>query len=59
MSRWTIFSLDSSWRKAKPRAIPIHMLNLISFIGCSSWPALGVGGEDHRPGPDILKGTFF
>ncbi|MFS7930539.1 hypothetical protein Hanom_Chr04g00345511 [Helianthus anomalus] len=20
---------------------------------------LGVGGEDHRPGPDILRGTFF
>ncbi|MFS7914841.1 hypothetical protein Hanom_Chr02g00158291 [Helianthus anomalus] len=19
----------------------------------------GVGGEDHRPGPDILRGTFF
>ncbi|MFS8028326.1 hypothetical protein Hanom_Chr16g01509271 [Helianthus anomalus] len=24
-----------------------------------TWPALGVGGEDHRPGPDISSGTFF
>ncbi|MFS7924287.1 hypothetical protein Hanom_Chr03g00270831 [Helianthus anomalus] len=23
------------------------------------WPALGVDGEDHRPGPDISRGTFF
>ncbi|KAF5784693.1 putative AT-hook motif nuclear-localized protein [Helianthus annuus] len=24
-----------------------------------AWPALSVGGEDHQPGPDISRGTFF
>ncbi|MFS8014113.1 hypothetical protein Hanom_Chr15g01340801 [Helianthus anomalus] len=27
--------------------------------GFATWPALGVGGEDHRPGPDISRGTCF
>ncbi|KAJ0880044.1 hypothetical protein HanRHA438_Chr10g0458681 [Helianthus annuus] len=25
----------------------------------TAWPALKVGGEDHRPGPAISKGTLF
>ena len=30
MSLWTIFSLDSSWRYAKPLAIPRQILHLVS-----------------------------
>lgn len=29
MSLWTILSLDSSWRKARPLAIPIQILSLV------------------------------
>ncbi|MFS8007036.1 hypothetical protein Hanom_Chr14g01256241 [Helianthus anomalus] len=29
------------------------------LVMMSPWPALGVSGKDHRPGPDISRGTFF
>ncbi|KAM0072173.1 hypothetical protein Hdeb2414_s0001g00033441 [Helianthus debilis subsp. tardiflorus] len=34
-------------------------LRQLSKGTASAGPALGVGGEDHRPGPDISEGTLF
>ncbi|MFS7973999.1 hypothetical protein Hanom_Chr09g00863271 [Helianthus anomalus] len=36
-----------------------HPLQHLYIHPCQARPALGVDGEDHRPGPDILRGTFL